>query len=208
VSSGFADDPHSEQGLPCPSNRFHITDYNRLQRIEAPLVAKRGGELEDLGITGNFDPTHLRAIHKYLFQDVFAWAGEFRVVNISKGSSSFGPALHIAAALADTLAKLHAESLLTGLSPHTFAARAAFYLGEINAIHPFREGNGRTQREFLRQLALQAGHPLSWAGFTQNEMTDASILSHKVGDNSQLAAIIERALISTRNKAPKQAPQS
>ena len=207
MSSGFADDPHSEQGLPCPSNRFHITDYNRLQRIEAPLVAKRGGELEDLGITGNFDPTHLRAIHKYLFQDVFAWAGEFRVVNISKGSSSFGPALHIAAALADTLAKLHAESLLTGLSPHTFAARAAFYLGEINAIHPFREGNGRTQREFLRQLALQAGHPLSWAGFTQNEMTDASILSHKVGDNTQLTAIIERALYSTRDQVSRQTPQ-
>jgi len=69
-------------------------------------------------------------------------------------------------------------------------------------IHPFREGNGRTQRELIRQLALNAGHPLSWAGFTQDEMTEASILSHKVGDNSQLAAIIERALYSTRNQAP------
>jgi cell filamentation protein len=204
VSSGFADDPHSEQGFPCPSNRFHITDYIQLQRIEAPLVAKRGGELEDLGITGNFNPTHLRAIHKHLFQDVFPWAGEFRVVNISKGSSTFGPALHIAAALADTFAKLTSESLLISLAPQTFAARAAFYLGEINAIHPFREGNGRAQREFIRQLALRAGHPLSWAGFTQDEMIAASVQSHTVGDNTQLAAIIERALYSTRNQ--KQAP--
>ena len=130
------------------------------------------------------------------------WAGELRVVNISKGNSTFGPALHIAAALADALAKLKSESLLTDLPPKTFAARAAFYLGEINAIHPFRDGNGRAQREFIRQLALKAGHPLSWAGFTQPEMTEASIRSHTLGDNAQLAAIMERALFSTRNSVP------
>jgi cell filamentation protein len=195
VSSGFASDPHSEQGFPCPKNHFGITDYNQLQRIEAPLVAKRGIELEEIGITGNFDPTHFRSIHHYLFQDVFPWAGEFRFVNISKGNSHFAPATHIASALAETLAKLKAESLLINLSPQAFAARAAFYLGEINAIHPFREGNGRAQREFIRQLALHAGHPLSWAGFTQAEMTNASIQSHIVGDNTLLAAIIQRALL-------------
>ena len=204
MPSGFANDPHSEPGNNCPRNSFGITDYSQLEPIESVLVLKRAAQIEKAGITGNFDPAHLRAIHKHLFQDVFPWAGEFRVVNISKGSSTFGPALHIAAALADTLAKLHAESLIAGLSPQAFAPRAAFYLGEINAIHPFREGNGRAQRELIRQLALHAGHPLSWAGFTQNEMTDASILSHTVGDNDQLAAIIERALLSTRNQAPPQ----
>jgi cell filamentation protein len=195
ASSGFASDPHSEQGFPCPKNRFNITDYSQLQRIEAPLVAKRGGELEDIGITGNFDPAHLCAIHRYLFQDVFPWAGELRLVNISKGNSNFGPALYIGGALAEALSKLHFERLLVNLTPQAFAARSAFYLGEINAIHPFREGNGRVQREFIRQLALYASHPLSWAGFTQTEMTNASIRSHTVGDNSLLAAIIERALL-------------
>ena len=194
----FAHDPHSQDGHPCPRNRFGFTNYARLQTIEAPLVAKRGGELEDLGVTGHFDSAHLRAIHHYLFQDVFPWAGEFRVVNISKGNSMFGPALHIAAALADALAKLKAETFLVSLTPPAFAARAAFFLGEINAIHPFREGNGRAQREFVRQLALHAGHPISWAGFTQAEMVDASILSHTRGDNTHLAAILHRALYSTR----------
>jgi cell filamentation protein len=201
VPSGFANDPHSEPGNTCPRNSLGITDYSQLEPIESVYALKRAAQLEKAGITGSFDPTHLRAIHKYLFQDVFPWAGEFRVVNISKGSSTFGPALHIAAALADTLAKLHAESLLTGLSPQAFATRAAFYLGEINAIHPFREGNGRAQRELIRQLALNAGHPLSWAGFTQPEMTNASIFSHTLGDNAQLAAIIERALLTTRNES-------
>lgn len=198
MSSGFDRDPHSERGHPCPRNRFGITDYQQLQPIETVFAVKRARQLETLGVTGSFDPAHLRAIHKYLFQDVFPWAGDFRVVNLSKGNSMFGPALHIAAALADTLAKLKAEALLINLPPRAFATRAAFFLGEINAIHPFREGNGRTQREFILQLALQAGHPLSWAGFTEAEMVEASILSHTRGDNTQLAALLSRALLSTR----------
>jgi len=200
VSSGFRDDPHSEQGNPCPRNLFSITDYKELQPIETAFALKRARQLESWGITGKFDPAHLRAIHRHLFQDVFPWAGELRVVNISKGNSMFGPALHIASALEDALAKLQREDLLINLSAPAFAMRAAFYLGEINAIHPFREGNGRAQREFIRQLALHAAHPLSWAGFTQQQMTDASIASHTRGDNAQLAAIIEAALLSTRGR--------
>ncbi len=198
MSSGFTNDPHSEQDFACPRNRFGITDYVDLQRYEAPLVVKRGGELEDRGVSGKFDVAHLQSIHRYLFQDVFPWAGEFRVVNLMKGNSPFGPAMHLHGALEETLAKLKQEHLLNDLAPHSFAGRAAFYLGEINAIHPFREGNGRTQREFIRQLALQAGHPLSWAGFTQKEMVEASILSHLQGDNSGLCAIIQSALHSSR----------
>jgi cell filamentation protein len=202
VSSGFTNDPHSEFGNACPRNVFGLTNYADLHALEAPLVYLRIGEMNDRGITGNFDTAHLRAIHKYLFQDVFPWAGELRVVNISKGNTNFGPAMHIGSALQELFEKLAKEKLLTNLDTPAFVQRAAFYLGEINAIHPFREGNGRTQREFIRQLALHAEHPLSWSlvgtGFTQQQMIDASILSHTRGDNSQLAAIIEAALFSTR----------
>ncbi len=202
MASGFLHDPHSERGNECPKNRFGLTNYAELQALEAPLVSKRGGELEDQGITGKFDIPHLQSIHKYLFQDVFPWAGEFRVVNISKGNSNFGPAMHIHGALDDALGKLKREGFLVKLDAHNFAQRAAFYLGEINAIHPFREGNGRTQREFIRQLAVHAGHPLSWAGFTQQAMIDASIASHTRGDNAQLATIMEAALFSSRAMKP------
>ena len=202
MSSGFDRDPHSQAGNPCPKNFLGITDYSELQPIEAIFGFKRIEELAKRGATGTFDAAHLRAIHKYLFQDVFPWAGEFRIVNISKGNSNFAPAKHIAGALADAFAKLHAERLLTGLVARDFSLRAAFYLGEINAIHPFREGNGRTQREFIRQLAVHAGHPLSWAGFGQQQMVDASIASHVRGDNAGLAAIIEAALYSSRENAP------
>ena len=202
VKSSFEKDPHSQSGHPCPRNLFGLTDYPDLQTIETTYCLKRQQELDQRPTRGKFDSAHLRAIHKYLFQDVFPWAGEFRVVNISKGNSTFGPAMHLAAALEDALSKLARENFLEGLTPRLFAQRAAFYLGEINAIHPYREGDGRTQREFLRQLALGAGHPLSWAGITQQRMVDASILSHLKGDSTALAAILEQALDSTRHGVP------
>lgn len=178
-----------------------------MQLVEAVFVQKRAVELEERDVLGSFDIAHLREIHRFLFRDIFPWAGDFRVVNISKGNANFGPAMHIVGALKELFDRLAKEKLLVGLTAPAFVDRAAFYLGEINAIHPFREGNGRTQREFIRQLALHAGHPLSWSlvgtGFTQQQMIDASILSHTRGDNSQLAAIIDAALFSTRaGKSP------
>lgn len=115
-----------------------------------------------------------------------------------KGKSPFATPQNIYPSLSSAFLRLNAERLLTGLSMSDFSLRAAFYLGEINAIHPFREGNGRTQREFIRQLAVHAGHPLSWHGFSEQQMIDASVASHLRGDNSDLAAIIEAALFSSR----------
>ena len=182
-------------GTFCPLNRFGLTDYAVLQQVEASLVHRRQLQIEDAGMLGKFDTGHLRKIHWTLFRDVFPWAGELRLVGLAKpGGAPFAAPMHIAVALQDTLAKLAAEGYLAGLDAMNFAERGAFYLGEINAIHPFREGNGRTQREFLRQLALGAGHTISWAGFTQEQMTMASILSHTRADNSQLASIIRAAI--------------
>ncbi len=198
VSSGFESDPHSERGHACPKNFFGIVDYAELQVVETVFTLKRLRELEAKAVKGAFDSGYLRSIHRSIFQDVFPWAGEFRVVNLSKGNSMFGPALYIESALGELLAKLKAEGFLENLNADAFAARAAYYLGEINAIHPFREGNGRTQREFVRQLALDAGHSISWAGFTQEEMIAASIQSHTRGDCSLLTAILRLATVSPR----------
>ncbi|HLI76673.1 MAG TPA: Fic family protein [Acidobacteriaceae bacterium] len=183
-------------GTFCPLNRYGIRDYTLLQQVEASAVHRRQVQIEDLGITGRFDTAHLRGIHHHLFQDVFPWAGELRLVGLSKpGSAPFAAPQYITSALDDLFRKLPSENHLRNLTPEAFAGRAAFYLGEINAVHPFREGNGRTQREFIRQLAAQAGHTISWAGFTQEGMTVASILSHTRGDNTQLASIMEAAIL-------------
>jgi cell filamentation protein len=192
--AGFENDPQSERGSDCPRNFLGISNFEILTKIERVFVHKRLRQLANMPITGDFDVAHLRTIHRDIFQDVFPWAGEFRVVNLSKGDSDFGLAIYIGSALEELLNKLKRESHLKTLPAKEFAVRAAFYLGEINAIHPFREGNGRTQREFIRQLAVQAGHTLSWAGFMQDEMVEASIASHTRGDYRQLTDILVRAL--------------
>ncbi len=157
---------------------------------------KRQVQLEDSEPLGSFDVAHLRKIHWYLFRDVFPWAGEFRLVEISKvGGAPFAFPAHILSNITELLQKLRSENLLKGLDVPTFSQRAAYYLAEINAIHPFREGNGRTQREFIRQLAANAGHTIAWNGISQAENIAASILSHTRGDNSGLATIIQAAIV-------------
>ena len=85
------------------------------------------------------------------------------------------------------------EDHLRGLNQNEFSQRSAFYLGEINVLHPFREGNGRTQREFIGQLAREAGHNIEWTGIQQAEMIQASIDAYN-GNSEGLARIIRRGL--------------
>jgi cell filamentation protein len=132
-----------------------LTDPEQLERFEARRTHQRIAELMDNPLSGKFDLAHLKAIHLYIFKDVYEWAGQFRTVNISKGGRLFGLANFLEPALQQVLTKLTAENRLANLDADTFAGRAAYFLGELNAAHPFREGNGRTQREFIRELGLE-----------------------------------------------------
>jgi cell filamentation protein len=190
------DDPYRDDAITCPPNRFGLTDPGELQRRETPLALRRLLELGVTPIHGAFESKHLRAIHRYIFQDVYSWAGEVRSVSISKPGALFPPPEYLGPALDDLFSQLASEALLQALSTAQFARRAAYYLGEINAIHPFREGNGRAQREFIRELAAHAGHRLLWRGHTQAQMTGASIMSFLRKDYSGLEEILKDALVS------------
>jgi len=97
----------------------------------------------------------------------------------------------------DTLtAQLKAQGQLRGLAADDFAMRAGHYLGEVNAIHPFREGNGRTQQQFVRELGLKAGHRIEWANVSREQMYAASKVSFEHADSSGLAAVIGIAIVS------------
>jgi cell filamentation protein len=123
---------------------------------------------------GCFDATHFKAIHARIFQNIYPWAGEFRQINIRRSASYyFAMVQFMETNLSSILAKLVAENHLKGLDAAAFACRAAYYLGELNTIHPFREGNGRSQREFIRELAAEAGHRINWNRVTGAQMVDA-----------------------------------
>lgn len=172
-------DPYCYANSRVLKNKLGITDGDELHDEERNLSNLRNKELMQSPIIGNFDLKHLQAIHKYLFQDIYDWAGEIRTVDIAKGTL-FCRLFAIEPESERIFGELKSEKYLRGLSVGDFAKRLAYYLAEINALHPFREGNGRTQREFIRQLAFQNNYFLSYAGITQDEMVEASVASFKM----------------------------
>jgi cell filamentation protein len=187
-------DPYVYPGTSVLKNLRNIRDEQRLARFEADATAQRLSELSEKQALGKLDIHHLQSIHHHIFQDVYAWAGEFRTVNISKDGHHFGFSQHVVSSLDKTCSDLKKEHYLSGSDRRGFANRSAYYLGEINAIHPFREGNGRTQREFIRQLALKNGHSLDWTPVKREEMIEASRRSFQAGDNAGLERLIQAAL--------------
>ena len=193
-STPKSSDPYLYPGTTVLKNLRGLTDPRELNAFEARSTHRRLAELIEAPLSGKFDIAHLKAIHRYIFQDVFDWAGLFRTVDISKGGHLFGRAEFLESALEQAFRKLEAANYLAGLGIDTFAEQAAYYFGELNAAHPFREGNGRTQREFIRELGLKAGHYIDWRETTAEEMVEASRLSHVRGDASLFAKVIQKCI--------------
>lgn len=158
-------------------NRFDIKDYKKLEQIETALTKNRLAELDQKPLTGSFGVKHLQNIHKYIFQDLYSFAGEFREEGISKGTMFAAP-LFLDQNGKELLNKqLKNEKFLKGLGKDDMSKRLSYYMGELNFLHPFREGNGRTQREFMRTLGLKNGYNLDWSKIDRATMLDASIKS-------------------------------
>jgi len=122
-------------------NRLGLRDAIELDQHERELVLFRVKQ----GIpSGQFDLAHLRAIHRHLFQDVYDWAGELRTVEIAKGGNQFQFRQYISTGMADVHRRIVAAEFLKNMSGRAFADKAGEIIGDINYVHPFREGNGRT----------------------------------------------------------------
>lgn len=165
-----ADDVYCIPGTAVLKNKAGITDQDQLDEYEGDFTAIRLLELTQNPAEGSFDLAHLCKIHQYLFQDVYEWAGEVRSVDIIRGESRFCNVRHIQSYSNTVFSAIAAEKYLVNLEPKVFANRLAHYLSEINAIHPFREGNGRVQRLFISQLAEHAGYSLDYSALDQAEL--------------------------------------
>lgn len=177
-------------------NRFGIRDAAQLDAVEREFVAER---MTQALPSGAFDLVHLQAIHRHLFQDVYDWAGELRTVEIAKGGSQFQFRRFIETGMADVHRRLVAQDFLQGFPPDAFAERAGELLGDVNYVHPFREGNGRTQLVYLKQLARQAGHALDLTRLDQASWMAASREAH-LGRYEAMGRCIARALAPERER--------
>jgi cell filamentation protein len=188
-------DPHFDYKHNILKNIPGFTHPDRLDRFERKRTARAILNLQTNPVRGSFDIAHLKEIHARIFRTVYPWAGEFRQVNIRRSESYFfAMAQFMEQSLESALAKLASENRLKGLTTDAFASQSAYYLGELNAIHPFREGNGRTQREFIRQLAAEAGHRINWYRISHEQMYEASVESHSLGNNTAFARLIALAM--------------
>ena len=171
-------------------NKPGLRDSEALEKYEAEFAHYRSCQLSQSPLHGDFDLNHLCAIHRHLFSDIYEWAGEIRDIDIAKGNNFFAHHAYIQSAAKPVFEGLSKENHLAGLDEKAFSERAAHYLGEINALHPFREGNGRTQREFINQLAQKNGYFIDWSGMDRKTMLAASIASFQKGDNTRFAELI------------------
>lgn len=137
-----------------------ITDTDVLLFVESSAVTKRLQELYEnpikiKGIDSLFE------IHKYLFQDIYVWAGKKRIVEISKDGKQFFPTSHFENAFRYIDQLIKDFKKIPKNNKRQLAVKLAEILDNVNYLHPFREGNGRTQREFLRLFALEKGLTLN-----------------------------------------------
>ena len=190
----MSDDLYSYAGTNVLKNKFGITDHDELDSIERRLVRVR---LEEGVPRGAFDLPHLRAIHRHLFQDIYDWAGEIRTVEIAKDGHQFQFRQFIATGMNDVHRGLGKGGFLRGLSRRDFATAAGPIIGDVNYVHPFREGNGRTQLLYLEQLADQAGHPIDLARIDPPRWIEASRAAHD-GDYTLMSEEIGRVAVGRR----------
>ena len=183
-------DPYCYFGTKGLKNRTNIHRSNELRQCELVMTTQR---FDEPLRRGRFSVSHHCAVHDHLFQDVYTWAGEFRSVRISRRWSAFCYPENIAKEMRRLFADLGKRSLLRELSQKEFAIQAAHFLAELNAIHAFREGNGRSQLAFVIMLAVRAGHPFDLARLRPAKFLKAMVASF-FGNEKLLATELGRLI--------------
>lgn len=172
----MAFDPYMDQKTNILRNKLGAKTQKSLDAAEAEITyiamftLVNGSKTESFIFTTEF----LKDIHKRIFRDIYTWAGQFRTHDISKGETLFGHAAYIESSLDSALENVEKDANVASAKDTEFVSALAHYYSELNAVHPFREGNGRTIRTFLRLLALKYGFDIEWDKMDPDENINAS----------------------------------
>lgn len=189
-------DPYVYSGTSTLINKFDIRDFDRLQELEGIIFALK---CADPLPSGNYDYDHLKSIHYHFFHELYEWAGQERTIDISKENSFFAHYPYITSSINRIFIQLKKDKFLVGLRTEEFCNKLSYYFNEINAVHPFREGNGRTQRAFCDVISEQAGYILDWTFVDRNSYLEASILGF-TQSNYEAMKLIFRKIVSSLDR--------
>ncbi|MCU6421041.1 putative adenosine monophosphate-protein transferase Fic [Klebsiella aerogenes] len=197
MSAKYGDDrdPYLYPTLDVLRNRLGIRQAQRLEQTAWEFTSLRAATIP-LGPHGRGLP-HLCAIHRQLYQDLFDWAGKLREIDIYQGDTPFCHFAWIEKEGNALMRKLEEEDYLCEQPRETFVERLSWYYGEINVLHPFRLGNGLTQRIFFEQLAIHAGYLLDWRGIEPDAWSQANQLG-AMGDPEPLERIFRKVVSEAR----------
>lgn len=165
------------EGTNCLINKFNIQNEEQLTKIEAGITLAKTAELERNPISASFDFEHYKQIHKYLFEDLYEWAGKVRSVDISKKGTIFTSAENIEAVANACFKRLVNHNYFKDLDFDEFIENIVDFYCSTNMLHPFREGNGRTQRIFIAQLIRFCGYDINFSEIDTDELMVATIQS-------------------------------
>jgi cell filamentation protein len=182
-------DPYTDPVTGVLRNKLGLDTAEELAAAQREITHAALILLCESPVRAPYDLPHLCAIHRRIFGDIYEWAGQIRTVAISKGSPFCLPQ-YIESSSAGIFRALRGENFLRGLERGPFLDRLTFYLGEVNAVHPFREGNGRTQRAFFEQLVREAGFTLNWQHLDAARNIEASVASMR-GDAEPMRKLLD-----------------
>ena len=168
------------------TNKVGANNLEELHSREKEITSINIKYLTLFPIKGNFDYQHLKDIHKHIFQDVYTWAGKDRFElgldgQFLKGNQHFVPGSELPKYSKIIFDELTEQNFLKHCKDiDSFAKGTANFMMELNALHPFREGNGRTQRIFLNDLAVNAGFKMDLNLISEFKMITACKLASKL----------------------------
>lgn len=177
-------------------NKLDIRDKAKLKQAEEEFTAVKQMALLQEPIKGRFTKTHLFRIHRFLFEDVYPFAGHIRKEQISKGDTMFYPPDLIDRELERVFKNIHSKKLLAEQDEEKQIQNLSQTMAELNIIHPFREGNGRSTRELIRCMALEYGLHINWGNTDRETLINAAIAA--VDDDMAFCGVL-RQCVETKN---------
>ena len=165
------------EGTTCLVNKFGIKNEKQLSEIEADITFAKTSKLEEIPLKGNFDLEHYKSIHKFLFEDLYSWAGELRKINISKKGTNFANADEIEYLCTECFQRLKENNYYRNTDFDSFVENIVDLYCTLNILHPFIEGNGRTERIFISQLIRFNGYDIDFSDIDTDYLMFATIQS-------------------------------
>ena len=182
---------YTYKGTDILKNKLGIKDEKLLKEYETRIVAFKIATISTVILPMDYTPERLKSIHKYLFDDIFYFAGEYREENITKGNFRFSEFEYIEENIQRIFNNIKIDEMKK-MSFNDFVKQISYIMTELNVLHPFREGNGRTIRELVREICFDCGYVIDWYEINHDDILRASIKA--VVDETEQIKMLRRSI--------------